>query len=803
MDKKCELTQRICVIIYGVLPAILLSPYCALASEITFDTGVMHTLGLNKNLNSYFSEAPRFLPGTHSVSVKINGKDRGMAAVRFNEEGVVCVDKDFTDFAGLVPVPQSAGEACHDIRVDYPDAVFNALPNQEAIELVLPQDAVNSLMTDSKKFLHGGVGGLLNYSIFSTQNDYGDNGHNRYSQASLEAGMNAMDWALRSRYIITDNDGTRNAESIYTYAEHVFVAQKMTMQLGEINAFSSVMSGVPITGVQVMPTNGLTKQSSGVSVLGIARSSQARVEVRQNGQLVYSTLVPAGPFTLDDVPVARNNVALDVSVIESSGAINRFTVPASQVKTGNMSLQQGLTISAGQVRRIDSDYDNPLVLNISDGWRISPWMNVAASGVAAENYQALGGRTDFLITDQWSVSTIAAASSANFRDSNKGVKTELQSDISLNENVRVSGSATHFNGEFREISDAIYDNYLGYDNSYSGNISLYSLAGVFTAGVSYNQSNGDNKDSRFLLLSWGKTFKYASITANWQSTVGNSNDEQDNNMFYVNLSIPLGGSQSVSTYIRKQGDSTSYGASNSGALGNNTNYYISTDRDQDTQENSFNGNINTNLHYTQLGLGGGTSGNKQKNYNTTLSGGVALHKDGVTFSPYFIHDTFAIASLSEKKSGVEISTPQGSVWTDLWGQAVVPSLNEWRNSRIEINANKLPQSMTLANGTKYIAAGHASVSEVNFKVLKSRRVMLLVKQTDGTLLGKGLSVVDGKNNYVATTVDGGHVFINDADPLSEIYVLDSDNNRLCKIDYALATTFDENTFYEEANGVCR
>ena len=107
-----------------------------------------------------------------------------------------------------------------------------------------------------------------------------------------------------------------------------------------------------------------------------------------------------------------------------------------------------------------------------------------------------------------------------------------------------------------------------------------------------------------------------------------------------------------------------------------------------------------------------------------------MHKDGVTFSPYSIKDTFAIARLSEPKAGVEITTPQGTVWTDRWGR-VIPGLTEWRNSRIEVDANKLPQSMT-GERDQYIAAAHGSVSEVSFKVLNSRRVMLRIKQADGS-----------------------------------------------------------------------
>ncbi|TYF62491.1 hypothetical protein DJ537_26010, partial [Enterobacter hormaechei] len=70
-----------------------------------------------------------------------------------------------------------------------------------------------------------------------------------------------------------------------------------TAQVGEINASSYVLSGAPIVGVQLMPTRALQGSGSGVSVAGMAHNAQARVEVRQSGRLIYSTLVPAGPFT--------------------------------------------------------------------------------------------------------------------------------------------------------------------------------------------------------------------------------------------------------------------------------------------------------------------------------------------------------------------------------------------------------------------------------------------------------------------------------------------------------------------------
>ncbi|MDN4860093.1 fimbria/pilus outer membrane usher protein, partial [Klebsiella pneumoniae] len=77
----------------------------------------------------------------------------------------------------------------------------------------------------------------------------------------------------------------------------------------------------------------------------------------------------------------------------------------------------------------------------------------------------------------------------------------------------------------------------------------------------------------------------------------------------------------------------------SGAIGPNFNYNISADRDNEEKSNAFNVNISTNLHYTQLGLSAGLSDGNQHNYSASLSGGMAMHRHGITFAPYPIKET--------------------------------------------------------------------------------------------------------------------------------------------------------------------
>lgn len=786
------------------LPVILIFSNAVKAREYTFDTEILHQRGIDPGVNTHFANEAKYLPGQHSVSLNVNGKDKGTLAVRFGAEGQLCVDNEFLTAAGLLTIKNTTPEECHDYREDYPSATITPLPNMESLRLVVPAEAVNSgLSMIPGNVQRGGTAAVLNYSLFGTSSRY-DGGSSEYRQAALEGGVNFADWVLRSNYVFTDNNGTVSANSLFTYVAHTFVEQKMQLQAGQVNAVSGLFSGAPINGIQLSPARELIADDSGVTVSGVARGAQARVEVRQTGQLIYSTLVPAGPFNLTNVPIVRTNTDLDITVVEADGSSNHFVIPASTLRAGRLSRPLGLSMSLGQIRGIKSDYDLPVVANVSNGWRLAPTLTLSASGVLAANYQAAGAELNYLPFENWMLGGNLLTSKASFSETLSGVKNELITSYSPVKSLSVSLSAAKYSEDYRELTDALDDNYTSYDNSYSAALSWSNnYLGTFSLGYNLNQASDAQSDTRYINASWGKMFKYASVRINWQTQVGNTDKGDENeDLMYVNISIPFG-SQDISTHYRRQGERSSAGVSTSSSITQNSSYSISVDREIEDLSDTFNGNINANLHYTQFSVGGGGDNHQQRNANATLSGGVVFHDKGVTFSPYKVKDTFAIARLSDPVSGVEMSTPKGTIWTDAWGQAVVPDMALYRNTRIEIDPNSLPQSMDLANGTKMVAVGHGSVSEVGFRVMNSRRVMIEGKRADGTKLSKGSSVVDEKGNYIVTVVDDGHVFINDIEGVKNLYVTDDDGHRQCQLYWTLADKQDKEVFYEETEGVCR
>lgn len=817
----------------AVASALQVAPVLA-DDGVQFDTGILKNRGLDTGLGDYFSTAARYTPGVHTVNVQVNGKDVGRLSPRFGKDGSLCVTEAFLQGAGLI-VPSrvsrlareeedgegdatSGPAVCYDYRQDYPTAVITPQPGQEGLSLTVPPEAVDTSAAGglARNYRTGGTAGLLNYQAFSTRTETGGSSSD-YSQAMLEEGLNVHDWLVRSRQSLTWNDGQYNSDSLYTWAQHTIVPLKKQFQVGQINTAGSLLSGVSLTGMQLTPEDALTDSGgSGIEVSGLARGAQARVDVRQQGRVVYSTLVPAGPFTLTDVPVVSTNSDLEVTVTETDGGQNSFIIPAAALSGGRLSSPQGLSVALGRYRDEGGGSEEPWLGTMSDGWRLRPWLNVGAGMMVAQQYRALAGSVDMLPLNNLTVSGTLKASD-DTRGDNRGQSTTLSAGYSFGQGFGVNASATRYSSGYRDLPDTLTDDFTQYSGQYAGSVRWsHPVAGAFSVGYTLSQGVNGSSDSRYVNASWGKSLGRANLSVTWQTQVGqhgcdrdddrNSDNRRcssdDGDMFFVNLSIPLG-EQNVSLYSRTRSDDTTAGAQVSGNVTRNSSYSVSAERDTTDHEDNFSGSLNSNLHYTQLGLNASTQGSDSRNYGVTLNGGVAAHSGGVTFSPWPVRDTFAIVDAGREASGTEISTPSGPVWTDHWGQAVVPSVPAYRNTRVEMDTTSLPENVDVDNGFAQLAAGRGSVSKVNFRVLNVRRVMMHVRMADGSVLKKGASVVDAQDNYIATVVDDGLLFLEDGTGSPALFVTNEQGQHLCQVRYSLPEDKGQATAYEQLNGVCQ
>jgi len=811
------------------------------SDNVQFDTSLLKDRGLSASVGQYFSSAARYTPGIHSVDVQVNGRDIGQLSPRFGSDGQLCVTESFLQSSGLI-VPAgvarlareeeasgqasssgSAGSVCYDYRKDYPTAEVTPLPGTEALSIVVPPEAVDNTSGNgpAQNYRTGGTAGLLNYQAFSTKTQAEGSSGTTYDQAMLEEGINVHDWLLRSRQSLTWNDGVYSSDRLYTYAQRTIVPLKKQLQAGQINTTGSLLSGVSVTGIQLTPEDALLPDSgSGVQITGIARGPQARVDVRQQGRVVYSSLVPAGPFTLTDVPVVSRNNDLDVTVTETDGSKNHFVIPASAINGNQLSSPGGMSLAVGRYRDegSGSNSGDPWLMTVSDGWRLRPWLNAGAGFMLAQKYNAVAGSVDTLPLNNLTVSGTFKVSDDQ-RGGNRGSSSTLSANYSFGPSFGIGAATTYYSSGYRDLPDTLSDSATQYSGQYTANMHWNSvLLGSFSLGYSLSQGTGGSSDSRYVNASWGRSFGKVNVSVNWQTQIGNTDSCDTSNhdssgqcttsntsngdLFFVNVSIPFG-EHYISAYSRTQSHDTSNGAQISGNLTDNSSYSFSADRDTGSRESDFSGSVNSNLHYTQLGLNAGTQGSTSKNYSVSLNGGVVAHGGGVTFSPWPIKDTFAIVDAGREARGAEITTSSGPVWTDYWGQAVIPSIPAYRSTRVEMNTASLPEGVDIDNGFAQLAAGHGSVSHVNFRVLNVRRVMMHVRMADGSVLKKGGGVLDAQGNYIATAVDDGLIFLGDATGSPALYVAGDTGQRLCQIKYTLPESNDKSMAYEQISGVCQ
>jgi len=778
---------------------------------VKFDADALRARGIDPALAAYFGQTARFTPGAQRIKLFVNDEPRGNVTARFDDNGQLCVDRGLLERGGLL-VPKAlqgegdAAPACYDYRQDVPQAEFTLEPGENIVRIVVPQDALQPRGTSSGVYASGGTAGILNYSVLGMSNRAAGV-NNNFLFADGEIGMNAGDWIVRSRHSYTSQDGRSGINHLYTYAQKTFAEQKAMVQAGQINVSGGLLPVPSITGVQYMPDAALVPQGGGPSFDGIA-NSQSRVEVRQQGILIYTAVVPAGPFTLSNLPLVSASGDLDVTLTENNGSQRRYTVPAAALRQAAPP-PQGLTVAAGKVRDVGhAGIDTPLLVTATKGWNVTARHTVTAGALASTGYQAAAAGVGSQVTKNISTNLQAIVSNAQ-HEGVRGVSVSGSINARLAENWSVGATMTQQTEDYRTVSDTAVTPQSGvftrFRSQYTATTTWQHPAiGGITASYSFGSAyNGPT--AQYATLGWNRMLGRATLSVNLEKDVGNTRASfgqpagQGGVRFYAMLSMPLG-KVSTQTYATNTGGSMRFGTGVSQTVNEAVAYTARAETSSSGNGANVNGSLSLTPRYTQANLTYAQSGSNSTVYSGQLQGGLVVTEAGVTASPYPVGDTFGIVQIGDV-GGVRVNTPQGTVWTDAAGRAVIPTLAPFQQSRVELLAKSLPRNVDINNGIEYVEAGRGSVNFVEFGVNKVRRLMLRVTAEDGTPLPMALPVLGADNQYLTTSVGDGTVFLDDI-PKTDIHVKYPDG-KTCRIEYKAPEKQDLNRPFDVATGVCK
>jgi outer membrane usher protein FimD/PapC len=763
----------------------------------SFDHQTLHQRGIDPQLASLLLEAPRFASGRHAVNLAVNGQRRGRVDVAFDEQGALCFDLVLLD-AGQLRVPARSIGACHRFIEQYPHTVIEQDPASLSLALVVPTQALRPATQDISGYSTGGFAALLNYDVTGLHNQYGDNA-SRFGSANTEIGFNAGDWIVRSRQVQTWQDGLSRSTHLDAYAQRTFASHQAVLQAGQINLYNPVLAGAQIDGVQVLTEQALQEQNQGATIDGIA-NGPAQVEVRQNGTLIHSTVVPAGPFSLSNVPRLNGRSDVEVTVKEANGEERRFSVPAAML---GLSLPApGYSVAAGRVRNGgDGNGAQPWV--VSAGWSTvaHPQVSLGSGLLAAEDYRSAGLNLGVLPWQDSQVQLTVVAAEATRRDQERGLQTDLSWTQQLGERWAFSAANSWRTLGYRDLTESTYvtdthqQQHSRYRDQQSATASWsHPWLGAFSAGVSRSSSFAGDSSSR-ALASWGTQVAGVSIsaTAEWQMGGRRYNDDA----VYLNLSLPLGESRRGRAWVRNSGGEHRIGTGLNEQLNDQLAYRVGVEHDSRDREVESSLGLSALPFYSQLDFNYTRSDDERSSYQGGARGGVVLHGDGVTFSPYPVRDTFALLSVGEM-SGVKVSTPSGPVWTDWQGQAVVPQISAYGRSPVEVQTRSLPRNADISNGLAVISAGRGAVDRLEFGVALTRRALLTLDRP----VPRGATVTTGDGEFVTLVQEGNQVFLPDVLEQTPLWIKAPGQPR-CRLHFELPKKADPQVYFDTAPAHCQ
>lgn len=764
----------------------------ARAEASGFDVKTLEQLGYSADIAAFFTTA-RFLPGVHRVTLEVNAAQRYQEDVRFDQDGELCLDRSLAETLRL-QMTSPLGE-CERLTSRWPQAQVRVFPGTFRVDITLPEEAFDpdKLRTEQQ----GGYAVLMNYDLYGSRVQ-GRYGNQQTLQAMLEPGVNVRNWVIRNRSAYSKSELGNQLDVYETSATRDFPQWGAFVQVGEFGTGGALSGGIPITGVE-LSSEGRRQTGATLAVpLQGSVSSQATVEVKQRGQVVYRTLLPAGPFALSGLGQAIAGVEAEVSITDAEGQKQLFTVTPG---SGGEQQQSGYQLALGRYRTYGAQQDVgslPALLVGEKTFSLGGNRQTGIGGTASTRYQRLAWQGS--LSDEqgnWLSSGVVYS-----RGRQRGAQLDAQGQVALTPSLSLALTSQYRTGGFRDADEALSASPDAVEEPdtarlrYAAGLSLSwrTLAwGAFTYSLSHEQYYHDSRQSWMHSLAYGKSLGRATLNLNLQSSA------LDRAALYAGVSIPLGEGSVSSRMQRRQNNAMSLGSRWQGPVGQHLNGIVDVARDSAGDYQSS-GSLSGNTPYMRLSAGAAQSGQGSRSMSLSSSGAMGVANGTWVTAPQRVGDTLAIVRVPGQ-SGVAI-TGAGSGITDFAGDALLPSVTPYMPLKAQVDTLSLPLNLRLDSTEAAFELARGSVAERQFRVTEVRQLLLTIKDEKGETLATGASVNDEKGQLLGTLIGDGNLMLVNEDIGKSLRVRRINMNE-CQVSYDVPTEFNPSVLYEERDAICR
>lgn len=798
---------------------------------------------------SRLENSQSMLPGKYRVDIYLNGNAASSRTVEFlppvKKDGnlIACLSRADLETLGVNPhavtqfVPLAQAENCLDLAATMPQAKAELDPEKLQLNISVPQAM---LQQNARGYIppeqwdNGITALLLNYD-FSGSHDEGDDASNS-NYLNLQSGLNVGPWRLRDystwSYSSDATDGAKSHwEHASTVVQRTIIPLGAELTLGDGYTPAEVFDSLGFRGVQLATDDSMAPDSlRGFApiIRGVAKSN-AQVTIKQNNYTIYQTYVPQGAFEIKDLFPTSSSGDLTVTIKETDGSENTFTVPYAAVPILQREGRVKYALTAARFRTNSDDQDEPQFAQGTLIWGLPYGITAYGGAQYSDNYRAFAGGLGLNLGTLGAVSLdVTQANSILADDSHHdgqslrflysktfntlgtnfqimGYRYSTQGFYTLDETTwkNMRGARVDFDGKDDDYEPVWSDYYNLYNNKRGKlqlNISqpLGGLGSVYIGGSQQTYWGMSEKES---LLQFGYSGNYKGVSYNISYSYNKSPQSDSDRMVAFSISVPLSqwlsSSSSDSLYSGNtatanysvstdSGGQTSHSAGVSGTLldDHNLNYSVQQNVSNDA-ENSYGGNANMTWRGTygtvKAGYNYDDNGSSQVNYG--LSGGVVVHANGVTLSQP-LGDTNVLIK-APGANGVQVDNGTG-VKTDWRGYAVLPYATSYRHNRISLNAGTMDEHVDLESTATDVVPTKGALVRAEFAAHVGLRVLFTLNhQGKPVPFGATVSLKDGGSASIVG--DNGQAYLAGL-PLSGSLEVSWGNGagEQCRTDYQLA-----------------
>ncbi|EBU8924233.1 F4 (K88) fimbrial usher FaeD [Salmonella enterica subsp. enterica serovar Brandenburg] len=727
-----------------------------------------------------------YAPGRYLVDLSLNGKDIGkrILDVTPQDSEALCLTDAWLTGAGVYVSADYFREGYDATRQCYvltkaPSAKVDFDVSTQSLALSIPQQGLVK-MPENVEWDYGTDAFRVNYNANANTGR-----HNTSAFGSADLKANVGRWVVSSSAMASTGDSGDNEATINIFtATRAIRSLSADLAVGKTSTGDNLLGSTGTYGVSLSRNNSMKPGNLGYTPVfsGIA-DGPSRVTLTQNGRMLYSEMVPAGPFSITDVPLYTSG-DVTMTVTGDDGREQKQVFPLS-VMSGQLSPgEHEFSVAAGMPDD-DSDLEGG-VFAASYGYGLDG-LTLRAGGVFNRDWQGASAGTVLGLGYLGAVSADGAYATAKYRDgSRSGNKVQLAWNKQLeltDTGLRVSCSRQ--SAEYEDMSSFDPTELWGQENhgrriknEWNAGISQ-PVGGLFSLSFSGWQRSyypasttgsyryaGDNGRDTGITGSLSTQIKGVSLNLGWS---GSRNTQGENNWSAsASVSVPFtlfdrkySSSTSVST--GKDGG-TGFSTGVSGSLNDRFSYGFGGGRDSGGGGTGYlNASYSGDLAYLSGTMnhstGSGTSGSVSASGSVLA---VPAARD-VMFSRNS-NDTVAVVNVKDTP-GVKVTSGDGQTNGD--GNLVV-SLNSYDWNTVTIDAGTLPLNTELATTSMKVVPTDRAVVWMPFDALKVHRYLLQVKQRNGEFVPGGTWARDSKNTPLGFVANNGVLMINAVDRPGDI-----------------------------------